>query len=58
MDQDSPRAALIYQHASRQVNQTIADRLSALIEGIDSTAHDRDDDEENGPPSALQLVSE
>jgi integrase len=34
MGQDSPRAALIYQHASRQVDQTIAAKLSTLIEGI------------------------
>jgi integrase len=41
MGQDSPRAALIYQHASRRVDQTIADKLSALIEGIGSTVKDR-----------------
>ena len=58
MGQDSLRAALIYQHASRQVDQTIADKLSALIEGIGSPAHDRDDGEEDGPPGGLQLVSE
>jgi hypothetical protein len=58
MGQDSPRAALIYQHASRQVDQTIADKLSALIDGIGSTAHDRDDDEEDGSPGAVQLVSD
>jgi integrase len=34
MGQDSPRAALIYQHASRHVDQTIAVKLSTLIEGI------------------------
>jgi integrase len=39
MGQDSSRAALIYQHASRQVDQTIADKLSTLIEGIGGTAH-------------------
>jgi hypothetical protein len=37
LGQDSPRAALIYQHTSRQVDQAIADKLSALIEGIGST---------------------
>lgn len=49
MGQDSPRAALIYQHASRQVDQTIANKLSALIESIDGTVNDPDDGEEDGP---------
>lgn len=54
MGQDSPRAALIYQHASRRVDQTIADKLSALIEDADSTKDDRDDDDdENGSAGAL-----
>jgi hypothetical protein len=53
MGQDSPRAALIYQHACRQVDQTIADKLSALIEGIDSTAKDPDDGGEGGPAGVL-----
>jgi len=43
--QDSSRAALIYQQASQQVDQAIADRLSALIEGIGSTHKDSDDGE-------------
>jgi len=34
MGQDSARAALIYQHASQQVDRTIADKLSALIEDV------------------------
>ena len=34
MGQHSSRAALIYQHAPRQVDQAIADKLSVLIEGI------------------------
>jgi hypothetical protein len=38
MGQDSPRAALVYLHACRQVDQTIADKLSTLIEGIGNTA--------------------
>jgi integrase len=53
MGQDSPRAALIYQHASRQVDQTIADKLSALIEGIGSTVKDPNDGEEDGPSGVL-----
>lgn len=48
MGQDSPRAALIYQHASRQVDQTIADRLSTLIEGAGSTTDDPNNDDEGG----------
>jgi integrase len=48
MGQDSPRAALIYQHASRQVDQTIANKLSTLIEDMTDTTHHQDDDE-NGP---------
>jgi hypothetical protein len=50
MGQDNPRDALIYQHASRHVDQTIANKLSACIEGIGSTAYDRGDDEEDGRP--------
>jgi hypothetical protein len=49
MGQDSPRAALIYQHACRQVDQTIANKLSTLIEGMTDTTNYRDDDDENGP---------
>jgi integrase len=33
MGQDSPSAALIYQHTSRQVDHTIVDKLSGLIDG-------------------------
>jgi integrase len=57
MGQDSPRAALIYQHASRQVDQTIANKLSALIECIDSTAKDPDDGGEGGPAGDLVPIS-
>ena len=53
MGQDSSRAALIYQHASRQVDQTIADKLSALSEGIGSTAKDSDDGEDDGTCGVL-----
>ena len=53
MGQDSSRAALIYQHASRQVDQTIADKLSALIEGIGSTVKDPNDGEDDGTSGAL-----
>src|SRR5918997_2977002 len=53
MGQNSSRAALIYQHASRQVDQTIADKLSALIEGIGSTVKDPDDGGEDGPVGVL-----
>jgi len=53
MGQNSSRAALIYQHASRQVDQTIADKLSALIEGMGSTVKAPNDDEEDGTSGAL-----
>jgi integrase len=53
MGQDSSRAALIYQHASRQVDQTIADKLSALIEGIGSTTKEPDDGEDDGTSGVL-----
>jgi hypothetical protein len=57
MGQDSPRAALIYQHASRQVDQTIADKLSALIEGIGSTVKDPNDGEEGGQSNVWYLLA-
>lgn len=47
------RAALIYQHASRQVDQSIADKLSALIEGIGSTVKDPDGGEDDGTSGVL-----
>ncbi|HJT04244.1 MAG TPA: integrase [Pseudonocardiaceae bacterium] len=53
MGQDSSRAALIYQHASRQVDQAIADKLSALIEGNGSTAKASDDGEDDGTSGVL-----
>jgi hypothetical protein len=55
MGQDSPRAALIYQHASRQVDQTV-DRCGQAERahlGIDSTAKDPDDEGEGGPAGVL-----
>lgn len=55
MGQDSSRAALIYQHASRQVDQTIADKLSALITdatSTDSAPNNRDDSNDDGSSSA------
>ncbi len=53
MGQDSSRAALIYQHASRQGDQTIADKLSALIKSADSTANGSDDGEDDGTSGVL-----
>jgi len=53
MGQDSSRAALIYQHASRQVDQTIADKLSALIKSADSTAKGSDDGEDDDTSGVL-----
>lgn len=53
MGQDSSRAALIYQHASRQVDQAIAEKLSALIEGNGSTSKESDDGEDDGTSGVL-----
>ncbi|PZS12417.1 MAG: site-specific integrase [Pseudonocardiales bacterium] len=53
MGQDSSRAALIYQHASRQVDQTIAEKLSTLIDGMTGAAKHRGDEDDNGPTSVL-----
>ncbi|HET9257656.1 MAG TPA: site-specific integrase [Pseudonocardiaceae bacterium] len=53
MGQDSPRAALIYQHASRQIDQTIATKLSALIEGNNKTIKDPDEDGDDGASGVL-----
>ena len=53
MGQDSSRAALIYQHASRQVDQTLADKLSALIESVDSTVKGSDGGEDDGTSGVL-----
>jgi hypothetical protein len=53
MGQDSSRAALIYQHASRQVDQTIADKLNALIEGVGSTAKESDEGKDDSTSGVL-----
>jgi integrase len=52
MGHDDMRAALIYQRATREADQRIADRLSTLVDGrpVDD---ERPDDDEDGPISAL-----
>jgi hypothetical protein len=42
------RAALIYQRATSEADQRIADRLSALVEGREIDTDDQEDDED-GP---------
>jgi integrase len=55
MGHDSERAALIYQHATREADQQIAGGLSALIDvwGRDSTTKDGDPDGDDGPAGVL-----
>jgi hypothetical protein len=55
MGHDDMRAALIYQRATSEAGQRIADRLSALVDGHDDSASDPDDDED-GPTGALVPV--
>jgi integrase len=49
------RAALIYQRATSEADQRIADWLSALVDGRDDPEDDPDDDED-GPAGALVPV--
>jgi hypothetical protein len=48
MGHDDMRAALIYQRATSEADQRIADRLSALVEGREIDTDDQEDDED-GP---------
>jgi hypothetical protein len=52
MGHDDMRAALIYQRATREADQRIADRLSTLVDGhpVDEA---RPGDGEDGPAGAL-----
>lgn len=54
------RAGLIYQHASREADQAIADRLSALVNDFhngaktqDGDAIDRQDEDDDGTDEVL-----
>jgi len=50
---DNERAALIYQHASKQADRKIAEGLNALVEGV-RTPEDRDDpDDDDGMADSL-----
>lgn len=57
MGHDSPRAAMIYQHATTVEDQGIADRLSGLVEAhrgeSDEDADPDDDEDDDGPAGAL-----
>ena len=52
MGHDDMRAALIYQRATREADQRIADRLSTLVDGR-PVDEERPDDDEDGPAGAL-----
>ena len=43
MGHDSPRAAMIYQHATTVEDQAIADRLSGLVNAHRTAESDEDD---------------
>ncbi|GAA3121005.1 hypothetical protein GCM10020001_046620 [Nonomuraea salmonea] len=55
MGHDSDRAALIYQHATRDADQEIADALSARVEAERKKA--KKDDSEDGAAGALVPAS-
>jgi hypothetical protein len=52
MGHDDMRAALIYQRATSEADQRIADRLSALVDAR-TLGEDEADDDEDGPSGAL-----
>ena len=52
MGHDDMRAALIYQRATSEADQRIADRLSGLVDDHRG-ARRRPDDDEDGPTGAL-----
>lgn len=58
MGHDSPRAAMIYQHATTVEDQAIADRLSGLVVShrAESNEDDPDDDDEDDTGAAGALV--
>jgi hypothetical protein len=56
MGHDDVRAALIYQHASNEADQAIADRLSARIEqhrGHDNTQSSTSEGDDDGAAGVL-----
>jgi hypothetical protein len=58
MGHDSPRAAMIYQHATTVEDKAIADRLSNLVDAHRAESEQADDEDDGGPACALaQWVS-
>lgn len=53
MGHDSARAAMIYQHATEEADQAIADALDKRIEGSRKTADDGPDDDDDGTAGTL-----
>ena len=52
MGHDDMRAALIYQRSTSEADRRIADRMSALVDGIE-VAEDDPDDPDDGAAGAL-----
>lgn len=48
MGHDSPRAAMIYQHATTVEDRAIADRLSGLVDAHRDKSEDTDDKDDDG----------
>ena len=46
MGHDDMRAALIYQRSTSEADRRIADRMSALVEGIETPDDDPDEDDD------------
>jgi integrase len=46
MGHDDMRAALIYQRATSEADRRIADRMSALVDGVEPIEEDPDEDDE------------
>jgi hypothetical protein len=55
MGHDDMRAALIYQRATSEADQRIADRLSALVEGREIDTDDQEDDEDGPAGSGVPV---
>lgn len=53
MGHDSPRAALIYQHASAGADRAIADALDVLIAAAEATDMRKDDEGDDGAAGVL-----
>jgi hypothetical protein len=60
MGHDDMRAALIYQRATSEADERIAERLSSLVDkhrgGVTGTTSDEDDEEDGGASGALVPV--